>query len=90
VVELYEFLRSHGLDIVVDGGGADALLGSQSRPHSDLDIALPHEQVRLLRRLLADRGYIPVDRTTRPSGTSSSRTLRPARIHGVVPHGLPR
>jgi lincosamide nucleotidyltransferase A/C/D/E len=63
VVELYEFFRSHGLVVVVDGGwGVDALLGYQSRPHSDLDIALRHEQVPLLRKLLADRGYVPVER----------------------------
>ena len=63
VVELYALFRSHGLDVVVDGGwGVDALLGYQSGPHSDLDIALSHEQVPLLRRVLADRRYVPVDR----------------------------
>ena len=63
VVELCELFRSHGLDVVVDGGwGVDALLGYQSRPHSDLDIALPHQQVPVLRKLLIDRGYVAVDR----------------------------
>ncbi len=63
VVVLYQLFRSHGLEVVVDGGwGVDALLGYQSRPHGDLDVAVPHEQVPLLRRLLADRGYVPVDR----------------------------
>jgi len=63
VVKLYELFRSHRLDVVVDGEwGVDALLGYQSRSHSDLDIAFPHEQVPLLRRLLADRGYVLVDR----------------------------
>ncbi len=63
VVELYQLFRSQGLDVIVDGGwGVDALLGYQSRPHSDLDIALSHEQVPLLRRLLGDLGYVPVDR----------------------------
>jgi lincosamide nucleotidyltransferase A/C/D/E len=63
VLELYALFRSHDLDVVVDGGwGVDALLGYQSRPHCDLDVALRHEQVPLLRRVLADRDYVPVDR----------------------------
>jgi lincosamide nucleotidyltransferase A/C/D/E len=56
--ELVEFLERHGLEIHVDGGWAvDALLGEQTRPHDDLDIALPHEQVPRLREMLAVRGY---------------------------------
>ena len=63
MVELYEFFRSRGLDVVIDGGwGVDALLGYQSRPHSDLDIAIQHEQVPLLRELLAGLAFVPVDR----------------------------
>jgi lincosamide nucleotidyltransferase A/C/D/E len=56
--ELVESLEEHGLDVYVDGGWAvDALLGKQTRPHADLDIALPHRYVPRLRELLADRGY---------------------------------
>jgi lincosamide nucleotidyltransferase A/C/D/E len=55
---LVELLERHGLEIYVDGGWAvDALLGRQTRPHDDLDIALPHEQVPALRALLAARGF---------------------------------
>src|SRR6185295_12566614 len=54
---LDSFERS-GLEIYVDGGWAvDALLGNQTRSHDDLDIAIPHEQVPLLRRLMATRGF---------------------------------
>ena len=35
----------------------DALLGEQTRPHEDLDVALPHRYVPKLRELLASRGY---------------------------------
>jgi lincosamide nucleotidyltransferase A/C/D/E len=37
--------------------GVDALLGEQTRPHDDLDIAVPHRQVAELRALLGNRGF---------------------------------
>jgi lincosamide nucleotidyltransferase A/C/D/E len=53
-----ELLEQHGLEVYVDGGWAvDALLGEQTRVHGDLDIAVPHRHVFLLRELLASRGY---------------------------------
>jgi lincosamide nucleotidyltransferase A/C/D/E len=58
VAELIEHLESHGFEVYVDGGwGVDALLGRQTRPHADLDIAMPHSQVPALRELLTRRGY---------------------------------
>jgi lincosamide nucleotidyltransferase A/C/D/E len=58
VVELVDFLQQHGLQVHVDGGWAiDALLGMQTRNHDDLDIAIPHAQVPLLRSLLVTRGF---------------------------------
>lgn len=57
-VDLIDFLEQHGLDIYVDGGWAvDAALGAQTRPHDDLDIALPHAQVPRLRALLSSQGF---------------------------------
>jgi lincosamide nucleotidyltransferase A/C/D/E len=54
---LYDLFRSHGITVWVDGGwGVDALLGRQTRPHSDLDIALRHSDVPKLRALLEERG----------------------------------
>jgi lincosamide nucleotidyltransferase A/C/D/E len=56
--ELIELFEHHGLEVYVDGGWAvDALLGEQTRPHRDLDIAIPEKYVPLLRELLAARGY---------------------------------
>jgi lincosamide nucleotidyltransferase A/C/D/E len=55
---IVEFLERHGLEVYVDGGWAvDALLGEQTRVHGDLDIAVPHKYMSLLRELLAGRGY---------------------------------
>ena len=51
-------LEENGLEVYVDGGWAvDALLGEQTRPHDDLDIAMPHTQVPRLRALLGTRGF---------------------------------
>jgi lincosamide nucleotidyltransferase A/C/D/E len=58
VVELLDFLERSGLEVHVDGGWAvDALLRKQTRDHDDLDVAIPHAQVPLLRRLMATRGF---------------------------------
>jgi len=58
VAELVTFLEHNGLEIYVDGGWAvDAVLGEQTRPHDDLDIAMPHAQVPRLRALLTSRGF---------------------------------
>ena len=55
---LLAFLEENGLEVYVDGGWAvDALLGEETRPHDDLDIAMPHAQVPRLRALLSTRGF---------------------------------
>jgi lincosamide nucleotidyltransferase A/C/D/E len=56
--ELIALLVENGLEAYVDGGWAvDAVLGEQTRPHDDLDIAMPHAQVPRLRALLSERGF---------------------------------
>ena len=63
VVELLDLLAGAGLGVWVDGGwGVDALLGQETRPHADLDIALRHADVPALRTLLAARGYREIPR----------------------------
>lgn len=55
---MVELLERHGVEVYVDGGWAvDAVLGAQTRPHDDLDIALPQAHVPAMRELLAARGY---------------------------------
>ncbi len=62
-VELIQLMEQNGIEVYVDGGwGVDALLGAQTRPHNDLDIALPHKVVPLLCELLEARGYRDVPR----------------------------
>jgi lincosamide nucleotidyltransferase A/C/D/E len=63
VVQLLQLFDQHGIEVVVDGGwGVDALLGEQTRVHTDLDIALEHTDVPKLRALLEARGYKDVPR----------------------------
>lgn len=62
-VRLLRLFEQNDIDVVVDGGwGVDALLGKQTRPHGDLDIALEHKDVPKLRLLLEARGYKDVPR----------------------------
>ena len=56
--DIIALLEENGLEVYVDGGWAvDAVLGEQTRPHDDLDIAMPHAQVSRLRALLGTRGF---------------------------------
>ena len=58
VLDLYTNLENLGVEIWIDGGwGVDALLGEQTRPHSDLDIAIVQKDVPMLRQLLQKRRY---------------------------------
>lgn len=63
LLALLTLFENHGIIIIIDGGwGVDALLEKQTRPHEDLDIAVDHRQVPLLRTLLEARGYKDVPR----------------------------
>ena len=63
VVAFVKLLHEHNLEVILDGGwGVDALLGHQTRPHADLDIALQHKDVPQVRALLEARGYKDVPR----------------------------
>ena len=58
VIDCYTTLENLGIEIWVDGGwGVDALLGEQTRPHKDLDIAIQQKDVQKLRELLEAQGY---------------------------------
>ncbi len=64
VTELIQSFNAHHIPVIIDGGwGVDALLGEQTRIHSDLDIAIQHKFVSDIRDLLGIKGYseIPSD-----------------------------
>lgn len=63
VLELVHKLNDQGIEVILDGGwAADALLGYQTRPHEDLDVAVFHEDVPAIRALLEGLGYSIVPR----------------------------
>ncbi|HQR06318.1 MAG TPA: hypothetical protein PLN21_05825 [Gemmatales bacterium] len=58
VLSLYHDLQAHHLPIWIDGGWCvDALLGRQTRPHADLDLAVERRHEPLLRLKLEQWGY---------------------------------
>lgn len=64
LLEILTLFEQNQIEVILDGGWAvDALLGEQTRPHDDLDIAMPHRFVPLARSLLEASGYTDVPRT---------------------------
>lgn len=64
VVAAVDVLSAAGIDVVIAGGwGVDALLGRQTRPHSDLDLLVTGgmSAVREATGVLAANGYRVVD-----------------------------
>src|SRR5258708_35359 len=58
VISLYTELERLSINIWVDGGwGVDALLGTETRPHKDLDITIQQRDIPKLRSLLEARCY---------------------------------
>lgn len=63
VIEIVHLFHQNHIELYIDGGwGVDALLGEQTRPHSDLDIAVQHRDVAKIRALLEANGYQDVPR----------------------------
>jgi lincosamide nucleotidyltransferase A/C/D/E len=87
VIEFITLLEQNNIEVYVDGGwGVDALLGEQTREHSDLDIALPHKFVPELRALLEARGYtdIPRDDTRDCNFVMGDSSGRLIDIHSYI------
>jgi len=58
VIEIVKLLEQNNITVIIDGGwGVDALLGRQTRPHEDLDVAVLHQDVPKIRALLEARGF---------------------------------
>ena len=63
VLELVKLFDENQIEVTIDGGwGVDALLGEQTRPHTDLDIAVQHKYVPHIRAVLEGKGYKDVPR----------------------------
>ena len=58
VTRIYTWLKDEGVTVWIDGGWCvDALLGMQTRDHSDLDIAVNRNDNDTLRTLLISGGF---------------------------------
>jgi lincosamide nucleotidyltransferase A/C/D/E len=68
VAHLYRTLDALGIDVWIDGGwGVDALLGKQTRGHSDVDIVVQEKDLAMMRSFLESQGFREVPQTdTRP------------------------
>lgn len=87
VIELYQELTGAGIEIWIDGGWAvDVVVGRQTRPHDDLDIAVEARSVEDLRKVLALRGYdeTPSSNASRWNFVVADETGRRIDIHVVV------
>jgi len=86
VLGLVDLLGEHGIAVWLDGGwGVDALLGRQTRPHGDLDIAVRHGDVPRLRAALAARGY---EERSRPDTSPWNFVLADALGHEIDVHSF--
>jgi len=62
-IEIVKLFDQNHIELHIDGGWAvDALLGEQTRTHTDLDIAVQHKDVTQIRALLEARGFRDVPR----------------------------
>jgi lincosamide nucleotidyltransferase A/C/D/E len=87
VVDLYTQLTAFGIEVWLDGGwGVDALLGEQTRPHSDADIVVQHKDVPKLREWLEARGYtdVPRDDTSPWNFVLGDQQGRLVDVHAVT------
>lgn len=58
VLELYQAMEERSVTMWLDGGwGVDALLGEQTRPHGDIDLAIQRKDVDTLVKYLEETGF---------------------------------
>jgi lincosamide nucleotidyltransferase A/C/D/E len=63
VIEIVQLFNRNHIELHIDGGWAvDALLGEQTRTHTDLDIAVQHKDLAQIRALLEKWGFTDVPR----------------------------
>jgi lincosamide nucleotidyltransferase A/C/D/E len=98
VVETLAALRSAGIEAWVMGGwGIDALVGTQSRTHRDLDLIVDHRDVESALAVLLALGYAEWNRYASPDPIGDfeaagdnvvvrDEKLRVVDVHDVVVH----
>jgi lincosamide nucleotidyltransferase A/C/D/E len=85
VIELYNGLENLGIKIWIDGGwGVDVLLGKQTRPHKDLDIAIQEKDVPELRKMLTAKGFKQVREDSKWNFVLSDEPGHEVDVHSFV------
>jgi lincosamide nucleotidyltransferase A/C/D/E len=80
-----ECLEGIGIDVWLDGGwGVDAALGTQTRPHDDLDLIVELQAVGRLQAALEARGYTVARGGPPKSFELTDREGRQVDVHPVA------
>jgi lincosamide nucleotidyltransferase A/C/D/E len=88
VIALCRSFEGASLPCWVDGGwGVDALLGEQTRPHSDLDLAVLRDDLPAFQRVLEEQGFVRADRPGDPDWNWVLRHIDGSSVdlHSFVP-----
>jgi len=85
LVDLLQLFESAGIEVWLDGGWAvDALLGTQTRPHQDLDIILRAADLAGLREILSKRGFEIQKGGTESNFVLADRSGLEVDVHVIV------
>ena len=88
VLEVLGWLEMAAVDVWVDGGwGVDTLVGEETRPHPELDLALDRDELEGARQALDERGFEHDTTSTGTSGAARHARLPWARS-GLPPADL--
>jgi lincosamide nucleotidyltransferase A/C/D/E len=85
VLEFVEWMEASSIDIWLDGGwGIDALLGEQTREHSDLDIIIRAEDAPRLVEAARSCGYISRSGGTHANFALETKSGQEVDVHAIV------
>ena len=85
LVDLLRLFESEGIEVWLDGGWAvDAVLGTQTRSHKDVDIILRLADLRKLRDILAGRGFEMRDGGTESNFVLADDSGLEVDVHAIV------
>lgn len=85
VIDLYSKSENLGIKFWIDGGWAvDALLGTQTRPHTDLDVAIEQKDAQRFREFLEQQGYKEVRRDNQWNYVLGDEKGREVDIHVFI------